>query len=109
MGAIFISAYTRTDPVSAETRSCFPTHHDALDATSLARALYREDRGGWCLDDRFTVYSLTGLIRPPIRVVCAEDTAEQLRGIAEEITAVGTELLDEAVFQTWTELQGAKA
>lgn len=45
-----------------------------------------------------------GSLMPPLRVVCPKDTADQLRGVGDEITAVAVETLDDAVYLTWPEL-----
>jgi predicted ATP-dependent serine protease len=46
-----------------------------------------------------------GSLRPPLRVMCPRDTADQLRGVGDEITAVAVDLLDEAVYAIWPELR----
>jgi predicted ATP-dependent serine protease len=49
-----------------------------------------------------------GSLRPPLRVICPKETADQLKGVGDEITAIGVDLLDEAVYLTWPELRDAR-
>lgn len=56
----------------------------------------------------FVAAAADGSLRPPLRVICPPDTAAQLRGLAQEITAVAVETLDDAVYHTWPELREAR-
>lgn len=47
-----------------------------------------------------------GTVRTPVRVICPTETAEQLKGVADEITAMAVDTLDDAVYLTWPELRG---
>lgn len=46
-----------------------------------------------------------GSLRVPLRVICPAETANQLRGVADEITVIDVAMLDDAVFFTWPELR----
>lgn len=49
-----------------------------------------------------------GSLRPPLRILCPKETADQLRGVGDEITAVAVDMLDDAVYHTWAELREAR-
>lgn len=49
-----------------------------------------------------------GKMHAPMRIFCSKAAADQLRGLADEITAVGVNSLDEVVYQTWPELNPNK-
>lgn len=46
-----------------------------------------------------------GSVRTPMRLIGPTETADQLRGVADELTAVGVRTLDDAVYLTWPELR----